>query len=190
MAQGLVGSIFAAYGGLRAAQAEQERRTDEPRILFYAFLTGFLLFLIGLPAVRHQIGMIDAPNPMAIVLSARFFGSLFVLPLLLYGLAALAHVVALVFGGRATFQSARLSLFWALLVSMPTFILMSLLAAIFGSFIKDTMVFLGLFDLLAFARIWGEGLAQAEGFGRSWWISLLIVAIPIASFLAIADIRT
>ncbi len=186
MAQGLVGSIFAAYRGLRVAQADQENRANEPRILFYAFLTGFLLFLVGLPAVRQQADTIDAENPLAIVLSARFFGSLFVLPLLFYGLAAVAHMVARVFGGTGTFQAARLSLFWALLVTMPVLILLSLLAVILAASSSIPVSLLGLFDLLVFSRIWGEGLAQAEGFNRSWPASIAIAAIPTVTLITIA----
>jgi succinate dehydrogenase/fumarate reductase cytochrome b subunit len=190
MAQGLVGSIVAAYSDLRAAQAQQEARVSEPRILFYAFLVGCLLFVAGLPTARMQATFIDQPNALVIVLAARFFGALFVLPLLFYAIAAIAHIIARISGATGTFQVARLSLFWALVVTMPVVILASIAAVILVQLTDRSMNLLGLVVLLAFARIWGEGLAQAEGFSRSWPVSLVIAAIPIASFLTISGIQT
>ncbi len=189
MAQGMVGAIFTAYSDLRLAQARQEQTVNEPRILFYAFLVGFLLFVAGLPTAPLQATFIDQPNALAIVLAARFFGAMFVLPLVFYAVAAIAHLFARIWRGSATFQTARLSLFWALLVTMPVLISAEILAVFLVWAMDFSLNALGLIVVLAFAKIWGSGLAQSEGFARSWPTSVVIAFIPIATFLTIANIR-
>ncbi len=189
MAQGLVTAIFRAYSDLRAAQVAQEQQSGEERILFYAVLSGFLLFLAGLPTARQQAGLTQGENPLLIVISARFFGALFVLPLVLYGVAALSHLVCRAFGGTGSFRAARLALFWALLVTMPVLIAVSLLAVPLTALPIFPLWLLGLVVLVAFARIWGEGLAGSEGFVGSLPISVVVSIIPIVMFVSIAGLR-
>jgi len=189
MAQGLVGSIFAAYSDLGRAQLHQEETANEPRILFYAFLSGFLLFLVGLPTVKMQATLIDDSSAVAIVLTARFFGALFVLPLLFYALAAIARLVAAAFGGTGSFRNTRLSIFWAVLVTMPILIFASLSATILASATELPLSALGVLVLLGFAVIWGKGLAATEGFARTWPACFVIAALPIFTFFAIAGIQ-
>ncbi len=190
MEKGLVSAIVAAYSDLRLAQARQEQTVSEPRILFYAFLAGFLMFVAGLPSASLQATSIEDPNALAIVLAARFFGSLFVLPLLFYALAALAHIIARIWRGSATFQMARLALFWALLVTMPVVFLASIASVGLMGAPDLALRLVGVIVLLAFAKIWGTGLAQSEGFARSWPTIGIIALVPIATFVTIAGFQT
>lgn len=189
MERALVSSVFSAWSGLRAAQARQQDSAGEEHILFYAFLGGFLLFVAGLPSLRQQAATIGAENALLIVLSARFFGSMFVLPLLFYGIAALSHVIARIFGGQGSFRVARLALFWAILVAMPATLLVSLASALLATqFALPPFASAALVGLV-FLRIWGEGLAEAECFSHGWNVSLF-AAVLIGAVAAIARIST
>jgi hypothetical protein len=50
-------------------------------------------------------------------------------PLLLYGLAALLHPAARVFGGRGGFREARAAVFWAALLGGPIAVGIALVGA-------------------------------------------------------------
>jgi hypothetical protein len=52
--------------------------------------------------------------PLQARLAITFFAWLMIWPLLFYGLGSLTHLIARALGGKGTFYSARLALFWAL----------------------------------------------------------------------------
>jgi hypothetical protein len=157
---------------------------SEPRILFYAYLASFLYFVAALPMARHQVPFVHAENPLVTVLAAQFFAAMFVLPLMLYALSALARLTCAMFRGHGTFQRARLSLFWAVLVVMPV-----LMASSLAAFAGMNARFLALFVAAAFAWVWGNGLAESEEFTRSWPAVVVIGAMPVALFFSLAGLN-
>jgi hypothetical protein len=131
----LIGDIAAAYRHpARVAANQKARGVTEPQTLVYGLLFGFLSFVAQLPALSVMAGSTGAP--LAGLAAANFAAFVFFMPLMLYLLAALAHVIVLRFGGRASWSQARRALFWAALVSTP----LILLTGLAGPFLPKTML--------------------------------------------------
>ncbi|WP_309665139.1 YIP1 family protein [Tabrizicola sp.] len=118
-----------------------------------------LIFVAQLPALSRAAHF----NP-EVPLDARMGGALmatiFLLPPILYGVAAISHLVARLFGGKGSFFTARLALFWALLCVTPLMLLHGLVAGLIGSGIALTVV--GVVVLAAFLTLWVLLLTEAE----------------------------
>ena len=93
-------------------------------------------------------------------MAITFFAMLMIWPLMAYGLAGLTHLVARLLGGRGSWYSARLALFWALLASSPAWLLHGLVAGFIGP--GPALSVVGGILLLAFLTIWALCLAEAE----------------------------
>jgi hypothetical protein len=117
----LVGDIGAAYlGPRRALRAQLARGIREEQLLFYVMLFCLLSYIALLPDLSYQLRLQGADaSPFVARAGAQFVASVFMAPLLLYGLAALSHLVLARFGGKARWIEARLALFWAALVTVP-----------------------------------------------------------------------
>ena len=81
-------------------------------------------------------------------------------PLMAYGLAGLSHLVARAFGGRGSWYSARLALFWTLLATTPAWLLHGLVAGFIGP--GPALQAVGGLLLVAFLTIWSLTLREAE----------------------------
>jgi hypothetical protein len=88
------------------------------------------------------------------------FAWLFVVPLMAYGLAALSHMIARLFGGQGSWYGARLALFWALLASIPAWVLYGLVTGLIGDGPAERIV--GIVLWVAFGVIWWCNLWVAE----------------------------
>ena len=94
------------------------------------------------------------------VMSYDLLAWIFMWPLIFYGIAALAHLVAKLFRGKGTFYTARLSLFWTLLATTPVMLFYGLLRGINGD-VSATHIVGGLW-LVGFIVIWIATLIEAE----------------------------
>ena len=99
-------------------------------------------------------------------MAGALMGTVFVLPLFAYGLAAVTHLVARVAGGRGSHYGARLALFWALLASAPLVLALGLA----GGFVPQgpALTAAGVAVFGGFAYLWGMMLFQAE-WGEPRW---------------------
>jgi hypothetical protein len=89
-----------------------------------------------------------------------FFVWMMIAPLMLYGVAAISHIIAKVFRGRGTWLGSRLALFWALLAAAPVMILWGLVAGFIGP--SPALSISGALWLAAFLLFWGLGMKLAE----------------------------
>lgn len=121
-----------------------------------------LIFLSQWPRLMRE-AQFDPTKPLDIRLGGTLFAWLFVAPLALYLIAALSHVVAKIAGGSGSWFSARLALFWSLLVAAPLWVLNGLVDGLFGPGILLKVT--GGLALLAFVVIWMASLIEAEGRG-------------------------
>ena len=147
---------------IRPAEVIRRRMGDEPRedralaVLMSACL---LIFVAQWPRLAR-----DAHFDPSVALDARIGGALlawvFIVPLALYGVAAVTHLAARVFGGRGTWFRARFALFWALLAASPLWLLHGLVAGLIGP--GPGLSLVGLLALGAFLVFWGVGFAVAE----------------------------
>ncbi len=133
----------------------------EDRALAILIIACFVIFVGQWPRLsRAAFLQGDAAPPLEAQLAITFFAMLMVWPLLAYGLAGLSHVVARLFGGRGSWYSARLALFWTLLATTPVWLFHGLVAGFIGP--GPALQVVGAALLVAFLTIWGLTVREAE----------------------------
>lgn len=150
--------ITATYWGPRKVIARLlQMGAREDRLL--AILMGFcaLLFVAQMPRLAREAHLTGQDlNPM---LGGSLLALVFILPLILYLLAWVAHLVARAVGGQGDAYRGRLTLFWALLASSPLILLNGLVAGFIGSGTALSVV--GGLWFVVFLWFWIAGLAEA-----------------------------
>lgn len=152
-------NIVATYRGpARVIRALLGDGTREDRAL--AFLMGAcgLIFVAQLPRLAREAHLTGSELNM--LLGGTLMAWIFIAPLLLYGLAALARGVGRVLGGRGSMYGARLALFWALLASTPLILLHGLVAGFIGAGLELQIV--GFCWLVCFCWFWISGSIAQE----------------------------
>lgn len=123
-------------------------------------LGGCLLVFIGrLPILQRGAIMAGADGDFLRDATYAFAGLMMMAPILFYGIAALAGVIARLFGQRASGYGARLAMFWAYLAAAPAGLLYGLSLGFVGPSIAVSIV--GMIWLLAFLIFWTLGLRVA-----------------------------
>lgn len=182
---GVTARILAAWRDAWAvARAERISERGEPRLLAYALGGCFVLWLARLPGALRDARLGQGPEAGAdptLLVVASLAAMLFFTPLFLYGVAALARVVPLAFGGTAGWRDARTAVFWSLLPAAPAF-----LVGYGAAFLLTTA---GAAPLAAAApriaadliwlRFWSVGLAEAHGFRTAWPIFGVMAALAL-----------
>lgn len=138
----------------RLAAAPREDRA-------FAVLMGacFLIFVAQWPGLRRE-AFLNPDVPFEARLGGAMMGVLFLLPLILYALATLSHLVARLFGGKGSWYGARLALFWALLAVTPLMLLQGLVAGFLGQGVQAGVV--GAAVGIGFVYLWVNMLVEAE----------------------------
>ena len=141
----------------------QGRRED--RAIVYLMISCFLIFVAQWPRLRRvSEGYEVSPYPSDLnfegMMTYAFFGSVVILPLAMYGVAGLSHVLAKAVGGQGTFYGARLALFWTLLATSPWILFYGLVRGLIGPGTQATLV--GALGGIAFLVIWLAALREAE----------------------------
>ncbi len=131
----------------------------EDRVLAYVIGACLLIFVAQLPRLAREAHL-DSSIPLDARLQAALLGWLMIAPLFLYGIAALSHIVAKIFGGKGTWFGARLALFWALLASAPLWLFYGLVAGFIGT--GSALSLVGVLLLAGFGAIWILSLIEAE----------------------------
>jgi hypothetical protein len=143
-------------GVIRARLAEGTR---EDRALVTVMGAGLLAFVSQMP-FHARMAQIDPSVPLEARLGVSLFTSVFVLPLLLYVVAAVSHLVARALGGKGTGFGARMALFWAFLAVTPAMLFHGLIRGFIGPGPAATNV--GLLVGIAFLYLWIRMLIEAE----------------------------
>lgn len=117
-----------------------------------------LVFVSRWPALSRQAHL-DGRDVNEL-LAGALFGWIFIAPLLLYGMAALSHLIARAFGGTGSWYGARLALFWSLLAATPLMLLNGLVAGFIGPGAGLNLV--GLLWCAAFLWFWISSLVVSE----------------------------
>ncbi|MDQ7069918.1 MAG: YIP1 family protein [Rhodobacterales bacterium] len=99
-----------------------------------------------------------------ISLYGAFIAMMFMMPLVLYALAGVSHVVARLIGGTGSGYASRVALFWAFLAASPMMLLNGLVAGFIGA--GPQMTVTGGLWLLVFLWFWLMGLREAQ-WGKS-----------------------
>lgn len=155
----LTTDILASY---RRPGAVVRRRAGGPvredRALVTVMVACGLIFVAQWPRLSREAFLTG--QDFDVLLGGALLGWLFLMPLVLYALAALSHLLARLMGGQGTWFGARMALFWALLAASPLWLLWGLVAGFVGPGVALNLV--GLVALAAFLAIWMAGLAAVE----------------------------
>ena len=161
--------ILRTWRGPRAVMRDilaQGRRED--RAIVFLMISCFLIFVAQWPRLRRiSEGYEPSPWPEEMnfegMLTYTFFAAVIVLPLFMYGVAALSHVLAKIVGGKGSFFTARMSLFWTLLATSPLVLFYGLVRGLIGPGPQAALV--GGIGAVFFLAIWLLSLREAESGG-------------------------
>lgn len=152
--------ILKAYGAPRRVMRRQLAQSGEDRAFAYLMAAVFLFFLARLPALSREVFLNGGEPGFAALASGTFLGAVLIAPLVFYGLAALSHMIARLLGGRGSWLSARLALFWSLLTVSPLVLLQGLVAGFIGPGVELSITSYAVG--LTFAAFWIINLREAE----------------------------
>ena len=156
----MAADIVATYRSPRAVMRRHlAMGVREDRALVYLFGACVLIFVSRWPDLRRQ-AFVDDTVPFDALIGGALLGWLFIAPLVLYALAAASHLAARAMGGRGSWYTARLALFWALLAAAPLWLLNGLVAGFIGAGTQLTLT--GGLALAVFLIFWGINWHQAE----------------------------
>ena len=128
----------------------------EEQTLFFAILFGLLSFLSLLPALAKHAFLTN--ESLSALAAAQFISSVFMMPLLMYGIAAVSHLILKYFGGQGDYIGARRALFWAALVTTPAILLTSIAEAYFS----EISTILSVIKTMIFVWQWVSNLKELE----------------------------
>ncbi len=155
----VVRDIARAYRFPRAVFRERVRGAErEAQALALLFAACVLIFASQAPGKQRlalETGA-DFQQEMGGVL----FAWLFIVPLAAYAIGWVTHAIARVLGGKGTWFSARVALFWALLVASPLWLLNGLVQGFVGPGLQADIM--GAVALMAFLVHWVINLSVAE----------------------------
>jgi len=128
----------------------------EEQTLFFAILFGLLSFLSLLPGLAKHAFLTN--ESLSALAAAQFISSVFMMPLLMYGIAAVSHLILKYFGGQGDYIGARRALFWAALVTTPAILLTSIAEAYFS----EISTILSVITTMIFVWQWVSNLKELE----------------------------
>lgn len=134
----------------------------EDRALIYLILACVMMFIAQFPRLWRD-ALVEPSLPFDMRLGGALLGWVFFAPLGLYLIAAVMRVVARTFGGKGSWFSARMALFWSLLVATPLWLLNGLVAGIAGP--GFFMGLTGAIALSVFLVVWIASTIEAETTG-------------------------
>lgn len=132
----------------------------EDRAIAYLMGACVIIFVAQWPRLQREAMLNPEGPPLEAQISGALMGWVFIAPLMFYGIAALSHIIAKLFGGRGTWWGARMALFWTLLVISPLMLLNGLIAGFIGPGLQLNVT--GWLTILAFCAIWGISLVESE----------------------------
>ena len=162
---GVIGDIIRAWRHPRRVmrhQLGQGKRED--RALVFLVVACLLIFVAQWPRLSLA-ATADPSMPFDVRIGGALLGWIFLAPLGLYAIAALSRIIARLFGGQGDWYSARLALFWSLLVAAPFWLLNGLVAGLAG--VGPLKAVTGLVALSGFVAVWMLSLYEAEKGGRA-----------------------
>ena len=152
--------IVATYGGpRRVVRRLLDMGVREDRALILVIVACVLIFIAQSPWQASQ-AYFDPSVPLEARLYWSGFFWILLMPLLLYLLGFLSHLVARLLGGRGTGYDARIALFWALMAVSPITLLLGLVAGFIGpgpGLLGVWLIWCGVF-----VWFWISGLREAE----------------------------
>ncbi|WP_433989072.1 hypothetical protein SuNHUV7_32110 (plasmid) [Pseudoseohaeicola sp. NH-UV-7] len=151
--------IAATYRGPRkVVQRLLDMGQREDRALIFVMAACVITFIAQWPYLARRAHLEDVE--LNGLLAGSLMAWIIVAPLLLYVLAWFSHVLARLVGGKGSYYSARIALFWAFLATSPLMLLHGLMRGFIGMGTQEQII--GLVWLGCFLWFWLAGLWQAE----------------------------
>ena len=169
-------SILSAFSDLDASISEQiGLRKKESQLLPLIYFTCFILLLSQLIQVTSKI----QEAPYLSVITAVVVSYLFFLPIFMYVLSYILHLVLKIFGAVSSSFQTRLALFWSLSLSAIIILFASFIKVFISGSVELALVILSeLFVIYIFSRI----LSFASNFKNRNRFTLVITSfylIPV-----------
>jgi hypothetical protein len=139
----------------RVLRRHLARGQREDRALAFLMLGCALVFLSEWPSILAAPGEV----PVEARLGGAMLAWMGMMPLALYGVAALSHLAARAMGGQGSFFGARLALFWALFAVAPLWLMAAALCTVVPPAVAATVEAVA---LAGFVWLWLSGLVAAE----------------------------
>jgi len=157
---GMATEILTSWRHPRQVMARHLARDKrEDRAFMYLILACALIYVSRWPGLA-RLAQVDPTTPLEMRLGGALFAWIFIVPLALYFIAALSRMASGLIGGRGSWYSARLALFWSLLAATPLWLLNGLTEG--HGLPKIIESGIGAIALAAFVVIWLSSLIQAE----------------------------
>ena len=119
----------------------------------------FVIFVAQWPRLSREAHL-NPEIPLDARLGGALMGVMIIAPLLFYGIAAVSHLIAKLFGGEGDWLGARIAFFWALLSTGPMWLLQGIVAGFIGTGVQLNIV--GALLIAVFFYIWFNTLREAE----------------------------
>lgn len=151
--------ILRTYVAPREVLARRMAEQREDRAIAVLMSACVMVFVSQWPRLARDAHL-NPEIPLQGQMAAALFAWVFFMPLVLYGIAAVSHILARLVGGQGTWFRARLALFWALLAASPLWLFHGLVAGFVGP--GTSLRLVGLLAFAAFVVFWAAGLIEAE----------------------------
>ncbi len=123
--------ILQTYKGPRTVLARRlAAGPREDRLVALAMGSCAVMFIAQLPRLARIAHLED--HDLNALMGGSLLAIMFVLPLILYSLAFVFHVLAKAFRGKGPGFQARVALFWAMMAASPLMLLNGLVAGFIG----------------------------------------------------------
>lgn len=160
----VVKGILATYRNPKRVMAQLlQDGAREDRALAYLMIGCFVMFIARFPVLSRQAHL--SGEEFSSLAGGAFVGGVFLAPLVFYGIAAISHMVAQAMGGAGSWLTARVALFWSVLVISPLTLLKGLIDGFIGKGPALTLV--TIIIGIVFVTIWIKSLRVAEGYTAS-----------------------
>jgi hypothetical protein len=143
----------------RVLRRQLSRGANEGRALMLLMLGCAMMFVAQWPRLSREAAL-DPDVPREALFVAALNGWIFIMPILLYLLAPVPHLIAKGFGGKGSWFDARMALFWAIVAASPVWLFQGIVAGFLGAGLVKTV--LALVAIGAFFYIWVGGVREAE----------------------------
>ena len=127
----LVPDIARTWRRPKAVMAEKIAGGSEPLALMYLMLSCLLVFVGQWPRLAREAHL--AGGDVQPLIGASLLAWLFVMPLALYVIAGLVHLVSRLVRRPISPFAARMALFWGLMAAVPLWLLNGLTAGLVGA---------------------------------------------------------
>lgn len=127
------------------------------RVLLVVLMVAMLISLIAQAPGHARAAALDPSVPLEARIGGAVMGTIFMMPLLAYGVAALTSLLSRLTRWRLDPLDARLALFWALLAVSPAMLLSGMVAGFIGP--GPALTLTQTVSGLAFLFIWAAGIS-------------------------------